>query len=390
MSTLIPSSGADILVCPKKPSRPSVAFRKRTPRLDSFHPSSLIPHPFPRHLYRPGYVLVTVLALLVLSATLMVAVSRAALRHAAAARVAQDDLQHRWGVVSCRRAVLIHADQLLAIANLSPGRNNLARLNASIQLGNQSFDLIVSDEQAKANINALLEEADSARVESRLRQSLSGTGLLNAVRLRPTAGPIFLPTPDDPSAPPSASVPPPDPKMAEAGPPPTTAPAPPIQTSLLRTATAPRVAGLGQVFEGVAPAKWLRPSPGSNYAAIDLITLWGTGAVNIRRTSIPALTLASGKALDQSEISRLLTARDALIRARAGAASAKSPADEFKRQLQSVSASAVKNRANFAAIEFSQCHSLWIITRTKNRDWYDLSVLDQSNAKISESYNYSW
>lgn len=326
---------------------------------------------------RPGYVLVTVLALLVLSATLMVAVSRAALRHAAAARLAQDDLQHRWGVISCRRAVLNHADQILAIANRSLGRVNLARVDATVKLGNQSFDLIVSDEQAKANINALLEEADVTRVESRLRQSLSGTGLLNAVRLRPTAGPIFLPAPEDPAAPPPV-------------PPPTTGPAPPTQTSLLRLSTAPRVAGLGQVFEGAPVAKWLRPSAGSDYSAIDLITLWGTGAVNIRRTSTAALTLAGGKALDQSEISRLLTARDALVRARPGAVNFKSPLDEFKRLLQSVSVSAVKNRANFAPIEFSQCHSLWIITRTKNRDWYDLTVLDQSNTKTPDAYHFEW
>jgi hypothetical protein len=61
-----------------------------------------------------GYVLVMVLGLLVLSTTLLVGVSRLAVRAAVGARQAEDDLQRRWGVASSRKAVLPHAEAILS------------------------------------------------------------------------------------------------------------------------------------------------------------------------------------------------------------------------------------------------------------------------------------
>src|SRR5256885_4397831 len=51
---------------------------------------------------RRGYVLIVTLALLVLSATVMVGVARMAIRQTSLARQAQDDLQQHWGVASIR------------------------------------------------------------------------------------------------------------------------------------------------------------------------------------------------------------------------------------------------------------------------------------------------
>src|SRR5690349_12480075 len=81
------------------------------------------PHPNPlpeyrargreRRGHRRGYVLVMVMGLLVLAATLLVAVSRTAGRAAMTARAAEEELQHRWGVVSCRKAVLPYVETML-------------------------------------------------------------------------------------------------------------------------------------------------------------------------------------------------------------------------------------------------------------------------------------
>src|SRR5437879_12169407 len=65
---------------------------------------------------RGGYVLVVTLGLLILAASVMVAVSRAAMGHSAAARSAAEELRRRWAVVSCRSAVLPYAESILATA----------------------------------------------------------------------------------------------------------------------------------------------------------------------------------------------------------------------------------------------------------------------------------
>jgi len=325
---------------------------------------------------RRGYILPLTLALLVLAATLMTAVSRIALRRAADARVATDDLQRRWGAASIRKAVLPRADQILTLAHrAAPARPNPARVDLTLRLGRFSYDLVVSDEQAKANLNAILEEADASRGESRLRSALAGSGLANQVRFRPTIGPLFLPPTDSgaPTPPPPSA----DPEMAVPNPP------------LFKRATAPHVSGLGQVFDGVEPGRLIQPTAGQRLAPVDLFTLWGTGAVNARRAPATALNLAAGKALSQADVSRLIAARDAMARA-GGSMGGKSPAQEFKAQLADAVASGAKAKANFALIEYSQCHSLWVVTRGQSRTWYDLTVIDTSNATRPVTHHFEW
>src|SRR3982750_969566 len=110
------------------------------------------------HERRGGYVLILTLALLVLAATLMVAVARAAGDHAMLARQEQAGLQRRWGAVSCRAALLPSADQILVRAELQAHRP-VPIHRARLQLGAQTFDVAIGDEQAKTNVNALIQAA---------------------------------------------------------------------------------------------------------------------------------------------------------------------------------------------------------------------------------------
>src|SRR5688500_14340245 len=142
---------------------------------------------------RRGYVLVMTLGLLVLCATMLVTVSHAALRHASTARAARDELQRRWGAVSCREAVLPNAEVILARAEAARRKPVPVLLTTTIRLGGHEFELVVSDEQAKANVNAVLANADVTRAETRIRNALAGSGLANEVRIRPTYGAIVEP-----------------------------------------------------------------------------------------------------------------------------------------------------------------------------------------------------
>src|SRR5437762_9220133 len=172
-----------------------------------------------RDQHRRGYVLVVTLALLVLSATVMVGVARIAIRQTSLARQAQDDLQQRWGEGSIRVAVMPFAEQILLTAETSQKRA-IPILNTDITLGGQSFGVIIADEQAKANVNALLDRANLGVVETRLRAALVGKAAAQ-VRLRPE------PLPPRPRGPATA---------------PTTQP-------LL----AMQISGFGQIFDSASP-----------------------------------------------------------------------------------------------------------------------------------------
>jgi hypothetical protein len=309
-------------------------------------------------------VLVMVLALLVLAATLLVAISRAAGRSALAARSAGDDLQRRWGIVSCRKAVLPYIETML-IGLEQERRRPVPRFDTSLRLGNYTFDLILADEQAKANVNAILEDADATRAETRIRQGFSGAGLANRIKLRPTIGEAVVPI------------------RANATTAPTTRPA--------RSAAAPAVASWGQVFDDVPPPQLLRPMPGGRLAPADLLTFWGSGAMNVRRAGDAALGLAAGRSLTGAQVGRLIDARNKLWEKRTGDRGFdESPAEKLKELVTKTIGESLKNKGNLGLVEGSSCHSLWVITRSGRRDWYDAFVSDESDPQRPVVWTFSW
>ena len=311
---------------------------------------------------RRGYVLVMVLALLVLSATLLVALSRVAGRTALAARSAEEELQQRWGVASCRKAVLPHVEQILSALE-QERRRPVARFSISVRLGGQTFEMILADEQAKANVNAILENSDATRAETRIRQGLTGSGLSNRIKLRPTVGAVMTQIANPTTAPTSRPV---------------------VSSNGLN------LAGWGQVFEGVPPVQLIGTMPGSRMAPVDLLTCWGNGAVNVKRTTDAALNLAAGRSLSGVEIGRLIEARDKLFEKRPVSSFAQSPVEALKELIVKSIGESLKNKGNLGLVEGSSCHSMWIISRTGRRDGYDLFVMDQANATRPVVWAYSW
>src|SRR6266513_6429076 len=108
---------------------------------------------------RRGYILLTTLALLVLSSTLLVTLARSTIERSSQARQSQQDLQRRWGDISCQRALLPHAESIL-VNQEKLHQRPYPTYRAAVQLGPQFFDLVISDEQAKTNVNALLDLSD--------------------------------------------------------------------------------------------------------------------------------------------------------------------------------------------------------------------------------------
>ncbi len=223
-----------------------------------------------RHL--EGYVLLMTLVLLALAGAAMATVSRHSAARAVQALEAQRQLQLRWGVRSCRKFVLPQAEGLLERAE-STQRQPVVHAHTTLELGGQRFDLIVTDEQAKLNVNILLardERTSLGDAPRHLRDLLLrlGSGGGNAtVRLRP----VLVNTPDRPG-------------MNDTG---------------------AKLVSYGQVFEIPSPESLLnlsRPEDGVSHA----VTCWGDGRINLRRCSLDAAAILCEGVLDRAQIHRLV------------------------------------------------------------------------------------
>jgi hypothetical protein len=312
-------------------------------------------------------VLLVTLGLLVLSSTLLVAVGRLAVQRSLAARVEQDALQRRWGAISCRTALLPSADEILTRA----GRASASAIpiyRAAVPLGNQTFEVVIGDEQAKANVNAMIDAADAATAANRLRAGLSGTGTVGAVVLRPSY-------------------------LISAEPTATSRPAGPT----------PWITGPGQIFDLLPPERLVHGVAGvgssSSSSPLDRITCWGDGAINLMRADAAAMRLALTPELSGLEIDRIIEARAAMLKSTSPKRSAASvqggpppppaDADIVTRILYEAKVNP-KHRAKLALSGVSKCHSLWVIARDRQRSWYWLFVNDQANPQRPRMEFFEW
>ena len=106
---------------------------------------------------RHGFVLPMTLLVIALAAIVMVGVARRSMQLAADANQAHLDLQRKWGTISCQRTLLDHADQWLSLPPdaLPTATGDAGHLRTVFSLGNCQFDVLLADENAKVNLNAL-------------------------------------------------------------------------------------------------------------------------------------------------------------------------------------------------------------------------------------------
>jgi hypothetical protein len=284
-----------------------------------------------------GYVLILTLGLLALAATLLVSVARSSLRHAVEARDAVDGLQRRIGVMSCQNVILPHAQDVL-IRQEQRSKTVVASLRMSVTLGGQRFDLIVADEQAKANVNALLGRSDRDAATSRLRELLEPTGLARAIRLR----------------------------SGEAS-----------------------VGSIGDLFDGVS-VESLIGRRGESPAALDLVTCWGNGSLNVRRAPERVLRLASNPPLGPNEVAQLLQLRQNRLQGvravtTGPAAGAADPISRLFVQSNNAGGGTVGGLATG-----SSCYSLWVIVKDGRRSWEHFDVRDESDPQHAQTRSFVW
>ena len=306
---------------------------------------------------RRGYVLLVTLALLVLSSTLLVAIGRASAHHALAAQLEQNELQRRWGTISCRDATLPYAEQIL-VGTEQQEMRAVPEVRSTVQLGQDHFTLVIADEQAKANVNLVIDQAGEQAAEDRIRQALSGGGLVNDFRLRPAI--LF------------------DNSIAPA----------------TQPAVAELIKGPGQMFNSVSPDQLINARPGIT-APMQMLTCWGNGSLNILRVNRDAmLRCALGHSLSELEISRLIAVQVDIMKppntSHVSTAAKPAPNTDAIGSLLARAQIDPGKRNRLSLAVRSSCHSVWIIEQDPKRQWNSLWISDASNANRVVSPSIVW
>jgi hypothetical protein len=130
----------------------------------------------------------------------------------------------------------------------------------------------------------------------------------------------------------------------------------------------------GQVV-GRAESRTLLAARGASPPVIAGLTCWGDGSLNLRRASGEAVRAVLSRRLAAGEITRLLEMR------------AKNPDLESSDLLDALGLSEARRDAvDDLLTGESSCHSLWIVSATGERYWYDLAVSDGGDGAML----FSW
>jgi type II secretory pathway component PulK len=304
-----------------------------------------------------GYVLLSTLAVLVLAAVVLSGMIRSSLARIVLAGQAQDELQRRWGVISCQRALLPHAEQILSRFEAAQ-RKPVPTYRTQLQLGRYRFVVTLGDEQAKFNVNEGLRHRHMIEVEQAIRDALRGSGLSGKVRL-------VVPG--------------------------TLNPCP--------------VGSFAQILPDVPPARLMQGV--GTAAPSDVVTCWSDGQINVQRASEAALVAALRPKLSGTQVADLVRNRQKLLEAPAEAQASDGAGDGTESKAESAKPIVTLQRIRQSlALEGEQeqgvldlltdqshCHSLWVASGRDGdeRGWtYQFMVLDNSDSGHPRRWSLAW
>ncbi len=321
-----------------------------------------------KHPRKSGFVLLMTLVLLLMAVVSLAGMAHHSMTRAIESRTSVEELQRCWAVTSIRATLLNRVEELLDKTERGRDKNgNLsqthlndpkAKLHLSCKLAGLDYELVLTDEQAKLNLNRLLEQQSRSEVLSTVRRlkthSAAGGNRPVDIKLRTrttTGG-----------------------NISAAG------------------YEQPELGGYGQVFQSAPPHRLVGDKNSTGLGAN--ITFWGNGRVNIRRAPAEVVQEACRKILSTRLIKRLLAARD--DDPYCGLATMLAGFDEIDEKQRKKIRQRLTDR--------SDCHGLWIITHGTHRSWYTLTVgvgapvETGANAKggdgnpqtIAQWYEFAW
>jgi type II secretory pathway pseudopilin PulG len=137
-----------------------------------------------------GFVLLMVLVAIMIVGVALTATARKSLLASLAAIDEQKTMQRRWGMFSCQRTLLPAASGIFEVSDQKSKKQRgkqiafPAVIEDRIVLGGQAIDLLLADEDAKANLNAIYDAGGTQECEITLNR-LTGAMDSRSVRLLP-------------------------------------------------------------------------------------------------------------------------------------------------------------------------------------------------------------
>ena len=139
---------------------------------------------------RRGYVLLLVLVAIIVSGVALTRLASVSAELAADASQQQQAVQQRWGLQSCEKSLLPQASKVFELRDELLGKVTEARppavIRDEIDMGDTHLTLIIADEDAKTNLNAIYHASDQGVVERELNRVIS-PGAQRTIALRPAA-----------------------------------------------------------------------------------------------------------------------------------------------------------------------------------------------------------
>jgi hypothetical protein len=328
-----------------------------------------------------GFILLTVLLLLMLAAVVMASVCRLAIRKSLEASAASEELQRRWGTISCRDAVLPRAEDLLELAETPAAP--VTHLHAEFRLGVEQFTIDVSDEQAKANVNELFAIEGRDRTEQSILKLVRAAGGDLKPRLRLTAAgdlqiksapPTRITSQDGAGANDNSSD-------NLGGPSGNNANANNTNSDSTNSGNAeplvPVFGSWSEVFPDVQLSDLLPGRPG---AVTSNLTCWGNGTLNLHRASLASLTQMCSPLLSPQQIAQLV-----VVRGRFGD---DATMDQILAAVNVDASTAATVEARLTLVSATQ--SLWICTRDHSGVQQSLIIRDASNSDDIRDFSFRW
>lgn len=293
-----------------------------------------------RSMSQAGFVLVMVLVFILLTGLSVAGFARKSLELAGSVAEAQETLQRRWGIQSCRQLMLQDAEQLIEATVTGSNPADIpwptpGFIQGDFELGGLRFEFRLSDEDAKINLNTLAQrDIDPLnRLTSAARLSGSPAGLTPLIRW------------------------------------------PPRKTSSqekLPFRTWDQVFDLRNGGEAEELVDRLRQ-------ATNEITCWGSGKLNLRRASDQAVQTVCQREVRDETLRKLLSSRrmgafddlDAIL----GQIVLKTPEAFALRRLLSTE---------------SKCHALWLTVRNTRRSWSSLTIDGSGSGKPAAYESFVW
>jgi len=274
-----------------------------------------------------GYALLLTLVLLTMVGSMLAITARASSRHALEAIDAGERLQRKWALRSCEELLLPQARHVLDETSTLPSTKGHPPHLASrtLQLADLQIELVFASEDAKLNVNALLDWHSTRDAKAILTQLAPGSFFF----------PKFQETPESLERP---------------------------QSSKTSSKQAPLVSVWDDFLHDADPDRLFR-GRGQGWGTSQAITCWSEGPVDFRHAPREVLEAALKPDLGMSQLGKLLRLRAEEPDITLGTALSRLELTHQQRE-----------RVAKRLTDRSATYSLWTVMRDRHRSWYAFTV----------------